>query len=171
MKTVRDDGSVLGRAAIDWINAARLDALKIVAKQIPHVSPTALVTLPEAEDEDTLVALANGLKATFNDHVENVIDPTTAEGAHFAADTARKVAAADATDTASAITLLNELKAKFNVHREVNVHIADDTVNSIAGADATDEETAIALANEALAKLNAHFAAATSLEAIRILPP
>ncbi len=52
--------------------------------------------------------------------------------------------------------LLNDQKAKFNLHRvQTGVHLTDDTTNVVTG-DTTTYTNALALANDIKAKINAH---------------
>ena len=66
------------------------------------------------------------------------------------------VAAANATDSATALTLINEIKAHLNLHYADIV--AHDTAVSaaITTADGTDEATSITLANAVKADYNTH---------------
>jgi len=68
--------------------------------------PPALVA---CTDLTTAIALLNAIKADYNTHRAS----TTY---HYAADSTNSVATADATDQASADTLGNDIKAKFNAH-------------------------------------------------------
>jgi len=109
-----------------------------------------------------VITLANSLKAKLNAHLVSSGDV----GAHRAA-SAATVTAADATDQATANTLLTQEKARYNTHlAEANVHIVNDTTNSVGTADATDLPTSIALANAIKAKYNLHIAAAKCLDSL-----
>lgn len=71
--------------------------------------------------------------------------------------TADTVTAADASDLATSITLLNQIKAVYNRHvADVCAHKAADT--AVSTADATDLTTAEALANAIKSAHNAHCA-------------
>lgn len=121
---------------------------------------TATVTTADADDEDTLVALANALKAAYNTHRAS----TTY---HAAADTTNTVSSSDATDEASAITLINEIKADLNAHRsQTGVHLTTDSHNQTVLANATDEDTAYALVNEIKRRYNGHIVSGLVHEAL-----
>lgn len=66
--------------------------------------------------------------------------------------------AADVTQyTADLVSLVNELKSDYNLHRVSTVyHTAADGTNVVASANATDLATAITLVNEMRADYNAH---------------
>lgn len=76
---------------------------------------------------------------------------------HRIDDTTNTIAAASASDTATAITLLNEIKADYNLHRaSTTYHKAADSTNTVSSSDATDLSSAITLANEIKDDINAH---------------
>jgi hypothetical protein len=79
-------------------------------------------------------------------------------GVHIHADVdVGKVTTADATNTATAVTLVNDLKAKYTTHiGSTGAHKAADGTNTVSAADATDQGTAETLANEIKADYNAH---------------
>lgn len=115
-------------------------------------APVAPVTTPDADGEATSVALANALKAAYNDH-------RTDTDLHSAADSTNAVTTADATNLASAQTLLNEIKVDFNAHVAATVHRPSTwTPATVTTADASDQSTANALANALKRALNAHIA-------------
>ena len=63
----------------------------------------------------------------------------------------------DATVLASAITLLNEIKADFNTHcADAAAHDDADATNTVSSANATDLASAITLANEIKDDIVAH---------------
>lgn len=67
------------------------------------------------------------------------------------------VSSPDATALASAITLVNELKADYVAHiADAAAHDNADATNTVSAADATDLATAITLANELKTDLVAH---------------
>lgn len=109
-----------------------------------------VVTTDIAEDEDTLVALANALKAAHNTHIAS----TTY---HLAADSTNAVTSNNSTDEASAITLINELKGDLVAHRsQTGVHVGTDINVEVQYADADDSASAYLLANELKQRLNLH---------------
>lgn len=74
---------------------------------------------------------------------------------HLAATTA--VGTADATNTATAVTLVNAIKAAYNAHiASTTYHAAADATNAASSSDATNEATGITLANELKGDFNAH---------------
>lgn len=75
---------------------------------------------------------------------------------HYVADGTNGTTAADATDTASLHTLLNEIKGDFNAHLTNTGHVQSDTLNAVTVANATSEATAVALANAIRIAYNAH---------------
>jgi hypothetical protein len=80
------------------------------------------------------------------------------QDAHLADDTANVASSANASNTATAITLLNEIKGDFNAHiASTTFHVAADATNGVTSADATDEASALTLANEIKEDLNAHW--------------
>jgi hypothetical protein len=86
-------------------------------------------------------ALANSIKRIADAHFTDTIAHDTA--------TSAAITIADATDTASAVSLANELKAQYNTHRTAaNVHFTDDNTNTVTNADATDDPTMQVLVNE-----------------------
>jgi hypothetical protein len=109
-----------------------------------------VVTTDVAEDEDTLVALANALKAAHNAHIAS----TTY---HLVADSTNAVSATDATDEDGAILIINELKDDIVAHAsQSGVHIGTDVHIEVQYADADDSDTAYLLCNELLHRLNFH---------------
>lgn len=65
------------------------------------------------------------------------------------ASTASTYTTGDVTDTATACTVLNDLKAVLNVHyTQAGVHFTDDNSNTVTSADATDDATMQVLLNE-----------------------
>jgi hypothetical protein len=92
--------------------------------------------------------------------------------------TASTYTTGDVTDTASACTVLNDLKAVLNVsYTQAGAHYTDDNVNTVTSADATDDATMQVLLNELVAGtggsgggLYAHWASAPTGTAINIVP-
>lgn len=78
-------------------------------------------------------------------------------GPHPKTDEVDTILSADATDLPTLITLVNEIKSKFNTHLTLSgVHQINDTFDVITSADATDLPTAITLLNEAQPKILIH---------------
>jgi len=96
----------------------------------------------------------------------NVAVKRVGAGATFHFDPGEKsVASANATDLATALTLVNELRDVYEGtgaetwpghRRDALVHTAADTTNATAAPKAADLATAITLANELKADFNAH---------------
>ncbi len=108
------------------------DAVDVDA--LPYASTT---------DNETIFDLANALKDAYTAHIARV------GGVHLAADATNTIGAADASDLATAYTLLNELKTEFNDHAsQAGVHFMDDATYSITSPDASSAATAVTLANE-----------------------
>lgn len=88
--------------------------------------------------------------------------PTSTAHLHITDDTVNTIAAANATDQATLNTLLNEIKADYNLHRvDTTYHNNADTTNAVTSADSSSEATAVTLANEIKADFNAHRMQAT----------
>lgn len=106
-----------------------------------------LLLIPDAQSGsvDSIVALANGLAAAYTAHVSASGDGSP----HNSPDAAHDLVAPPATNLATAQTLLNDVKAKYNLHRVTTTsHLgASDSTNTVAAADATNAATATTLAN------------------------
>lgn len=71
--------------------------------------------------------------------------------------TERTVTAAAATDLATSLVLVNQIRAIYEFHRvDLHAHAVADATNVIAAAVATSLATAITLANELKSDYNAH---------------
>ena len=78
------------------------------------------------------------------------------QSAHRRIDTAVEDTA-DASDAATAYTLANSLKAKFNAHAAATAfHFAADSTNEVKADDADTVEKLVLLANDIKAQFNAH---------------
>jgi hypothetical protein len=96
------------------------------AADVVNNNPTALASHALAD----LIITANNLKAKFNAH-----DAETGTY-HDAAGVAHQVSSADATNLASLITLLNEIKGDYTDHiAGVDTHSVADVTNVITAAD------------------------------------
>lgn len=97
--------------------------------------------------------LANELKADYNTHKASAVY-------HTVADPGNTVAAADATDLASLVTLANAIRTAYEAHRVLvgggPCHGAADTANAISAAVCTDLATATVLLKDEKAKFEAH---------------
>lgn len=133
---------------------------------------TNAITAPVATNGLEALTLALDLKAKFNAHivlttggVHGAADSTNTTTSpapvwvHGAADATNIVAAPAATNLATAITLLNELRGDYEAHRILvagGEHGAADATNALTAPAATDGATAAALANDLKAKFNSH---------------
>lgn len=149
----------------------------------PHMraDSTNTVSTAAATDEASAITLANAIKAKLILHalLDEPVHKLSANaytsrrgGAHLQSDSVDAVATADATNYATAYTLLNDLKAALNLHYIKSAphhrhadnayaagrgapHLVADS-NAEATANATDAATGYALANSLKAKHNAH---------------
>lgn len=121
------------------------------------------VSLSNATDATTAIAMANSVKDVLNTHFADTI-------AHDSA-VSSAVATADGTDTTTAITLANALKSAYGTHLSAaDVHYTDDSTNTVAALNATDATTLITLVNELKADLNAHMASAPEGVYMNLIP-
>lgn len=118
-------------------------------------SQTALtISLANATDEATAVALVNECVRVFNIHCASGFP-----GPHATADAENPEDTAVATNSATAITRANALKASFTAHlTESGVHETNDSTTAIAADDATDAASLNTLVNELKADINSHMA-------------
>lgn len=124
-------------------------------------APTGVeITTADAEDLDTVVALANALKTGYNARQVDVALMFTVL-ATFGSPTSSQNATTAASDLATSITLLNALKTNYNalqvdVAEIFTAHPEYGAITSVqeATANASDQDTAEALANSLKAKLN-----------------
>ncbi len=111
-----------------------------------------------------IVALANNIKAVLNLHYADM-------DAHKSVQTAA-IATADATDLATAQTLLNACKTSYNTGGHLNtanVHFNNDGTNTIAAVNATDQASADTLGNELKTDINAHILGALAGQHISLI--
>ena len=87
------------------------EAHRISTREHPSADNTNAVAAGNASSGDTnsITALANELKLDYNAH-------RTQASVHLTNDTTNAITSADATDLATAYTLLNEIKAEYNLH-------------------------------------------------------
>jgi hypothetical protein len=103
------------------------------------------------------LGFTNGQTATGTNEPHKHADTTSDDGVTAAS-----------TDLATAILLLNSIKAGYAAHRVLagagpsQIHLAADSTNIVTAADATDGFTARTLATDLKAKLNAHEALMSS---------
>lgn len=171
--TIRKLVDLLVPGLVTYINAVRLDIMKVKAGTIFHgeLAPTAIVATANASSLATSIALANAMKAAYNTHIASIVSATTGQGAHIiSGGTANATAAA--TDLATTITLANALKAAYNTHVALaTAHPTADATNTTTSADATDQSSVNTLLNEFKADFNAHIAAAFVSSVINQVAP
>lgn len=165
---------VKGKSLVDILKAIQNDlvaTLGIKGVQTITLDDPAAVASADASDEATLVTLANEEKASYNslsalvNDVCEKLEPV--QEVDIVSPKSEASTSADASTTATAITLLNEIKAKYNVlatlaneiksdlNTEATVTIAATDAATEASADASDEATAITLANSLKTNINA----------------
>lgn len=130
------------------------------------------VTLADAVDQATAIALVNQIKAVYNGTGQVGAAPghRLDDLAHKAVDSTDAVASPAATDLASAITLANEIKGDYNTHiASATYHYNADATNAVAAANATDLASLLTLVNQIKAKLNAHMASGPAAASLRVL--
>lgn len=173
--SVRQLPDLEAAAAVASLQILRLDILKLRQGVIWHADASSAISTADAVTGDgyvTAVALANVCRSAYAAHRVSVCDATTGIGCHISADSTNVLTAPVATDLASANTLVNDIKAKFNLHRASAVfHPVADSTNNVSAADATDEASLVTLVNQIKAKLNLHFAGALSSSAILLVAP
>jgi len=176
---VRNFAGLKAQASLDNDNLLRLDLLKLRNGLIFHADATTAIDLDDAvydgyQDgyETTAIDLINACSTAYGVHLASDCDSVTGLGCHISVDSTNVLTAPIATDPASAETLANQYKAKFNLHIASAVfHPVADTLNTITADDATDETTLVTLVNECKAKTNSHFAAAFTSQALVIEAP
>lgn len=167
--TVRNIDALRSTEAVTQLNKLRADLFP--STKVFHADASAALTVATASDLPTVLVRANACKAAYNTHIASAVSATTGQGCHIAADAANAITSPDATDQATANTLLNELKTDFNLHRALTTcHAVADTT-AVASANATDLATSITLVNEIFTRLNAHFASAMLMQAIQLVAP
>lgn len=160
------------------------DLVKVLGiKGILNIATADSVAVASADstDEPTLVVLVNEEKASYNgivalaNSIKTTLSPLTILAITEPVAVASSVV--DATNTATAITLVNDLKAKYNaaylllnqIKAELNVDgtVAIAAANLVVEAtvNATDLATAIALSNALKVKLNAAVTLANEVKA------
>lgn len=158
---VRNLTKPLADAAVAQHNISRLDLLRLQSGVVYHADASTAISTADASNPATGLALAIALRAAYVAHCASACHATTGIGAHIAADATNTLAVAVPTDEASGILTVNELKAKFNLHRvSLSFHASADSASAISTADATDTASFYALANAIKGKFNTHFAGA-----------
>lgn len=171
MRKVRRVPELRGIAALEELNKVRRDVLRLVAGLIFHATVTAApAVVATAVDLPTSIARLNAIRAAAIVHLASACDATSGEGAHIAADATNAITSPVATNLATAQTLANEIKTKFEAHRVLlTAHPKADTAHAIAAADASDLATLITLVNELGDDIAAHIAAGFSSRAIKVV--
>lgn len=168
---VRNLTRLEAEALVAQHNAARLDLLKLQSGVVYHADATTAVSTANATSGPTALALAIALRAAYVAHCASACSATTGVGSHITADATNTLVVAVPTDEASAILTVNELKAKFNLHRvSLSFHASADSASAVSTADATDTASLWALANALKTKFNTHFAGALNSAALVVVP-
>ncbi len=151
-------------------NLLRLDLLRLRDGLVFHADATTAVAVADATADGygtSSSALANALKTAYAAHRVSDCSSSTGQGCHISADSTNVISAAVATDVASAITLTDDIKAKFNAHIGSAVfHPLADTLNVITLSNNATEAGLVLLVNHMKLKMNAHFASAFVSQAI-----
>jgi hypothetical protein len=158
-------------AAVMQLNMLRGDLLRLQAGTVYHASASVPITEADATDEASTSALVLALRSAYIDSCASAVDAATGIGAHIAPDATNTLAVPVPTDEDDEILAVNEIKAKFNIHRvSLAFHASADSANAVATADATNTATLRTLANALKEKCNAHFSAALASEPIVTIP-
>lgn len=99
--------------------------------------------------EELLLHAINSLKSLYNSH-------RLSSAYHLAADTVNNILSADATDLATGLDLINELKAKINAHFGSTVSHTEADPNTATIDSAGDIDSAFLLAEDLKKKFNKH---------------
>lgn len=124
----------------------------------PHLIPDTVnvITALNAVDSDldTMIDLANDIKATLNDHYVEA-------GVHSVDDTFNTIVGADITNPAGIFDLAVQYKTKHNAHvGSTTYHNTADAANALAYSGPTTISELITAAQEVYTKQTAHFQAA-----------
>lgn len=135
------------------------------------VGTTLAISVANASDLATSLALVAQVKGVYNQHVrDGVVAGNGGCGAHK--EQGPVVSTADATDLATAQTLANAIKAAYTTHRaSTTYHYTADATNTIAAADASDQATLNTLLNELKTDINAHIVSAPAGAMIKLIDP
>lgn len=126
----------------------------------PPTVTTVQITVANATDAPTSLALVAQIKGVYNVHVRDASAHNTALSALNASPDVDPSTDA-ATKLAAAIVIANAIKAAYNTHRTAaNVHFNNDATNTITSADASDQSTLNTLLNELKTDINAHISGA-----------
>ncbi len=121
-----------------------------------HDDNVNVVSLPPATDLESAVLLMEALAFAF-DGGPTAVNHIGSSGYHAAPDTVNTMSIPDVSPLTMCVSVLNELKADYNLHIADPAYHVPDALHVITAADAVDLTTSMALANSAKAKLNAHF--------------
>lgn len=157
-KNVPDVGTSVRDATAEQV-ADLTEALRAQGLLLHRDRATSVQLITEGSPADlaAVIARANALKALYVAHIAS-----TAK--HIAADATNTIAAADATDQATANTLLNEIKTDLNAHHDsATFHDVGAYAGAVgaapadvATANATDLATSQALTAALCAAFNRH---------------
>ena len=115
--------------------------------------------------------VSNTVTSAYSAHIASVCDPLTGLGCHLVADETNTITAPIATNLATAITRINQLKTQANAHFVLSApHCAVDSVSSVTATNASDLATLQVLLLDIEAQLNNHFAGSLVSEAIELIP-
>lgn len=174
MTDVRNLTDDLAQSLVTQQNARAKDLLRLKAGTCYHAYPTATVTAADGNGtEAKIILLANDLKAKMNTHAASECSATTGVGTHLAADATNfPDATVNATDLASAETLLNSLYTKYNAHlTQAGKHCTNDGTNAASSAAATDQASSDTRANDLKTKFNLHIAGSMAAAPIVLVGP
>lgn len=167
---VRNLTPLKSAASVSVLNALRLDLLRLQKGVVFHAEASDAVD-GYCTDLD-YVAVTNTVTSAFNDHCRSACDSVTGLGVHLAEDTTNLVVASVATDLATAITRVNQLKTKANAHFVwAASHCTVDSVSSVTATNASDLPTLKVLLLDIEDQLNLHFAGSLVSEAVELLAP
>jgi len=130
--------------AITLANELRADLNgHMLLKGYTHLqsSPHSLIEINDATEVNSLVVMANAVKAAYNAHLDST--------AHFRLDTPNYVSTANATDEGTAITLANALRTAYIAHR---IQIGFGHMNENALFELTDADISRGTFHDALLK-------------------
>lgn len=155
IQTAVNDSFKFGIDGIDYTTTLAQNSATTALALVAYINASTASAADTATALASLILLANDERTQYTEHISN------AGGAwHTVADGTNTITAPAATTLATAITLVNEIKIKYNAHRILvgggPVHPFADTVNSVSSPASTDLPSAIILTNEIKAAFNRH---------------
>lgn len=116
------------------------------------------VSVANASDLTTSLALAKALVASVLPHLADTLAHTVADDTNLPSETVQELVSS-IVSLPTARDVANGLKAALNAHfTESGVHPADDVTRTITSPDATDQSSLNTLLNELKTDFNAHIA-------------